>query len=128
MQVANGAIIKPGIVFVGEGKQYRQRIAFGKHFHNGKLHHFGGHPNLTIFWQDGHTGHGTHIERHAAEPHLAGKNGSGADKFTLVLGNNNDSNDSRPELDNDVDYQLIVAEKEANRDDTIPDVSALNLV
>ena len=45
----------------------------------------------------------------------------------MVLGNNNVSNDSRPELDNDVDYQLIVAEKEANRDDTIPDVSALNL-
>ena len=46
----------------------------------------------------------------------------------MVLGNNNDSTDSRPELDNDVDYQLIVAEKEANRDDTIPDVSGLNLV
>ena len=43
----------------------------------------------------------------------------------MVLGNNNENNDTRPELDNDVDYQLIVAEKEANRDDTIPDVSAL---
>ena len=43
----------------------------------------------------------------------------------MVLSNNNDNNDSRPELDNNVDYQLIVAEKEANRDDTIPDVSVL---